>query len=99
VIGPNIEVVREIEKVIIANVEDEDFAYALDKDEEYNLKVVARRMSSPLPKPSAAPRPWADLTVFCGSRSHSPNRAEGGGAAAASFAASLREIKRARRFV
>jgi hypothetical protein len=57
VIGPNFEVVREIEKVIIANVEDEDFAYALDKDEEYNLKVVARRMSSPLPKPSAAPRP------------------------------------------
>ena len=56
VIGPNFEVVREIEKVIIANVEDEDFAYALHKDEEYNLKVVARRMS-PLQKPSAAPRP------------------------------------------
>jgi hypothetical protein len=31
VIGPNFEVVREIEKVIIANVEDEDFAYALTR--------------------------------------------------------------------
>ena len=56
VIGPNFEVVRELEKVIIANVEDEDFAYALAKDKEYNLKVVARHMSSPLPKPSAVPR-------------------------------------------
>jgi len=57
VIGPNFEVAREIEKVIIANIENEDFAYALDKGEAYNLKVVARHVSSPLPKPSAVPRP------------------------------------------
>jgi hypothetical protein len=57
VIGPNFEVAREIEKVIIANILDEDFAYALDKGKEYNLKVVARHVSSPLPKPSAVPRP------------------------------------------
>jgi hypothetical protein len=57
VVGPNFEVARELEKVIIANIEDEGFAYALGKDEEYNLKVVARHVSSPLPKPSAVPRP------------------------------------------
>jgi len=57
VIGPNFEVAREIEKFIIANIEDEDIAYAIHKDEEYNLKVVARHASSPLPKPSAVPRP------------------------------------------
>jgi hypothetical protein len=48
VIGPNFEVAREIEKVIIANIEDEDFANVLDKDGEYNLKVVARHVSSTL---------------------------------------------------
>jgi hypothetical protein len=51
VIGPKFEVMREIEKVITANIENENFAHAMDKDEEYNLKVVARHASSPLPKP------------------------------------------------